>query len=543
MKVSRHAAISLLSANIDHINALVLNKGSDRSRSTLQPNGVNRRSTPIPIVVSASQRWEGNDGSWSTFEIQIGNAQNVRLLPSTASSVTSVIIGEGNCAFGATANCTDLHGGVFDWQKSNTWEPLANTSLRVDDFVNKTVQANFGFEKIKLSAPVAEVAVVNKALIAGVPGTNLTWFGTLGLNPRPINILNSINSAQVSMVQGMKDQGLIPSLSWAYTTGAGSEIELLSVGIDTFALIDSTTPYFRLPESYILNASQHQSLLTLDPRVTFVLSPTLPPSAANKTVSITLPYAAFDLNKNSPDGKKEEQFYFPLKRTINGSQITLGRAFLQEAYLVADYERHNFSVWPVNWDWAQDKSQVIPISSPAGGDSKQVHKSLSKAAIAGISVGISTIAIAIALTLTLFFRNRHQTCASSSIKELPGDSEFELPEQHRFECPEGGKFELNGICRPLEADSQPVAYEMDAGRDGVVENSARSVAELSEQTTLKAGGAPKYGTNGRRSRSSARSEERSIESEKGGEYCEHSKKAKNAMSFTEFSKITPKSHS
>jgi hypothetical protein len=50
------------------------------------------------------------------------------------------------------------------------------------------------------------------------------------------------------------------------------------------------------------------------------------------SVDIVLPYAAFDLEASYPLVRHPTR-YFPLKRAANDSQYTLGRAFLQEAYV------------------------------------------------------------------------------------------------------------------------------------------------------------------------------------------------------------------
>ncbi|RAL66809.1 hypothetical protein DID88_007592 [Monilinia fructigena] len=74
-------------------------------------------------------------------------------------------------------------------------------------------------------------------------------------------------------------------------------------------------------------------------------------------VNITLPYAAFDWWAEYPLVQNATR-YFPLKRASDSSQITLGRVFLQEAYLIADYERSQFSIHQRNW------STFYPTSNP-----------------------------------------------------------------------------------------------------------------------------------------------------------------------------------
>jgi hypothetical protein len=84
----------------------------------------------------------------------------------------------------------------------------------------------------------------------------------------------------------------------------------------------------------------HDRLLTLNPSVSFSLGNDNNPA---NWVTITLPYAAFDLQVSHPFYTVRTN-YFPIRRAKNSTQYTLGRTFLQEAYVIADYERANFSI-------------------------------------------------------------------------------------------------------------------------------------------------------------------------------------------------------
>src|SRR5215472_3048002 len=64
--------------------------------------------TPTPYVVPPTNKFDGNDGSWSTFYINAGG-QNFRVLISTASSLTWVIDQSG-CAANDPTNCPDVRG-------------------------------------------------------------------------------------------------------------------------------------------------------------------------------------------------------------------------------------------------------------------------------------------------------------------------------------------------------------------------------------------------------------------------------------------------
>lgn len=145
---------------------------------------------------------------------------------------------------------------------------------------------------------------------------------------------------------------------------SSSSVELLPAPI--FALIDSTVSHMWLPidacqafesefgltfdetyQLYLVNSSLHDSLLARNPSVNFTLGTT---TSGPEKVTISLPYAAFDVSAQSPyQGLADRSFYFPLRRAQNDTQYTLGRVFMQEAYITVDYERATFNVSQCTW--------------------------------------------------------------------------------------------------------------------------------------------------------------------------------------------------
>jgi hypothetical protein len=113
-----------------------------------------------------------------------------------------------------------------------------------------------------------------------------------------------------------------------------------------YAFIESTDPNIWLPMDacqefekafgisvdkatglYLINSTQYSNLQAMNPQVTFTLSDSL---AGGETVNIVLPFGALALPATYPF-TPNSTYYFPLKTAANDSQITLGRAFLQEA--------------------------------------------------------------------------------------------------------------------------------------------------------------------------------------------------------------------
>jgi len=117
----------------------------------------------------------------------------------------------------------------------------------------------------------------------------------------------------------------------------------------TYAFIESTDPNIWLPEEaclqfeqafglsidnatglYLMSETKHNALLAADPQVTFTLANSL---SGGQSVNIILPFKAFALKAAYPFVKSSNTttYYFPLRKSKDSSQNTLGRAFLQEA--------------------------------------------------------------------------------------------------------------------------------------------------------------------------------------------------------------------
>lgn len=154
-------------------------------------------------------------------------------------------------------------------------------------------------------------------------------------------------------------------------------------------------------ELYLLNETTHSNLRAQNPTFSFILG-TSP--AGGNTTAITLPYAAFDLNYTTTDGTSR---YFPLKRADNETQYTLGRVFLQESYVVADYDRKNFTVAQAAFssDAEQDIQSILPPASIMASEMRK-DKALSTGAIAGIAVGVAALLLLFTLALLLFLRRQ-----------------------------------------------------------------------------------------------------------------------------------------
>lgn len=136
---------------------------------------------------------------------------------------------------------------------------------------------------------------------------------------------------------------------------------------------------------YLVNDSLHDTLVLQNATLVFTLGDPI-----GSYVNITFPYSAFDLTASPPLVTNTSR-YFPFKRAANSTQFTLGRTFFQEAYVVADYERSNVSVFQCNW--TKSDASVVAIKSLWSSPEKPpVLKIAVAGTVAGV-VGIMMVAL------------------------------------------------------------------------------------------------------------------------------------------------------
>ncbi|KAI9702318.1 MAG: hypothetical protein M1836_000797 [Candelina mexicana] len=195
-------------------------------------------------------------------------------------------------------------------------------------------------------------------------------------------------------------------------------LQLLGTAEASLFTIDSSTPFLWLPEAVCRrfeaalgltydanlqlytfegNASRRNDLVNSNLTFTFTLAD-LPSST--QAINITLPYSAFDLQLTYPypglnaTASSPPTKYFPLRKAANETQYTIGRAFLQEAYLIVDFERNNFSVhqtiFTANAVSTTNLVDILPRNQTSGVVSKSTksNKSLDTSTIIGIVMGI-----------------------------------------------------------------------------------------------------------------------------------------------------------
>lgn len=168
---------------------------------------------------------------------------------------------------------------------------------------------------------------------------------------------------------------------------------------------------------YFVSEKVHAGLSRINPNITFTLGNSL---NGGSTVDIVLPYSSFDLYA-MPPLVKEPVRYFPLQASDNATMFTLGRPFLQEAYLITNYEHQNFSISQTRFDNLNSTKKelvalpaataaptpvgtpIVPTAAPTVSPSPAPAQSgLSHQTKVGVIAG-STAAVAISfLVLALF---------------------------------------------------------------------------------------------------------------------------------------------
>jgi len=471
--------------------------------------------------------------------MQVGTpSQQFRLLPATGLDMTWVVHPEGCDTFSDQVSCAKSRGGLYFSHDSSTWNEIGLYELSIyeEAMLGYGGNGSYGFETITLGWPGNNLPSVGKQVIAGITTTSF-YLGALGLNPWSVNF-TELDNSHTSLLSTLKNESKIPSLTWAYTAGAynyhppvfgsltlggfdssrfvSSNLNFsmnedisrdLLVAVQSittnltgssllsspiYAYIDSLVPHMWLPldtcaafetafnltwnstaQLYLVNDSLHQMLLSRNPTVTF----TIGPSMSGESVSIEMPYWSFMLNASSPL-VNDVLRYFPLKRADNDTQYTLGRAFLQNAYVIANYEFFNFSVHQAKYPDSSVPQQIItlcPREGCGGGSAPGLN--------IGTIVGIVLAAVAVVAIISLgiwwcLFRNRGPAWNEdhSDIQQgrqdllLPNKAELGGIDQARHEAPENPvKLIELATGRAREIGMETEVYELPASEPAASE--------------------------------------------------------------------------
>lgn len=178
-------------------------------------------------------------------------------------------------------------------------------------------------------------------------------------------------------------------------------------------------------------------------------------------------YESFDLMAEYPIVNNQTR-YFPLRQAQNDTQYTLGRAFLQDAYVIADYDRSNFSVSQAVFPNGSNTQQIVAIRRPNDSLPLPTHqKPLSTDDLVGVILAaVVSSSIITATIVTYIVRKRTKKHASKTISGGKGIDKAELKgteNAHCLEMPVAEPKELiEGETQRPELPAQPrfPVYEM-----------------------------------------------------------------------------------
>ncbi|KAK6347878.1 hypothetical protein TWF718_005698 [Orbilia javanica] len=400
------------------------------------------------------------------------------------------------------------------WENNTLYSPTSIYELGVEKRLGYTGNAIFGYDNMVLGWLGNDGPNATNQSIAGI-ATKDFFLGVLGLNPRPTNF-STFNNPVPSLLQNLRHTQKIPSLSWSYTAGNqyrfnnvfgqlilggydksrfvqndiyfpfdSQDLVDLSVNIEHItstdangtrallpssgisAYLDSSVSHIWLPldacqkfedefgiiwnedlKLYLVNNTQHEKLVIRDASIQFRIGH----FSTNKTVDITFPYSAFDLKLSYPYTTNPIR-YFPLKRAANNTQYTLGRVFFQEAYVIADYERKNFSVCQCLWDANQQKD-IEPIFSlqsiqpPNNNQSSKLHPG----ALAGIAIGVVAV-LAIAAYLIFRYWVKPKIIENGTSRSGPSTDSSEGDKRGELEDPPPTPYQMHLWAANEDAES------------------------------------------------------------------------------------------
>jgi hypothetical protein len=226
-----------------------------------------------------------------------------------------------------------------------------------------------------------------------------------------------MRSAPTSFPMTSSDNNTLGLAVQSITVDANGNSVSATLDINNFAhtfsaVIDSTLPYLWLPSAVCDRFEQIFGLMYDNATDLYLISSVSRERNLNSTINfkfgatqtssefadITLPYSAFDLKASWPIFPNSTN-YFPIRRAP-GNVFTIGRTFLQEAYLIVNYECNNFSLAQATFNDSQ--GDIVAIRS---GQSLK-SSGLSTAALIGIIVGAVMLLILIAIFFFFLFRGR-----------------------------------------------------------------------------------------------------------------------------------------
>lgn len=193
-----------------------------------------RDTVPAPFVVAPTNRFDGDDGDWSTFALSAGTPpQSFRFLPATIGQeiwLPSTLGCDG--ILKDFDDCGDLRGANafqgkpsrgFDYTASKSFEVAGNGifQLSTESYLYGTgndMNAYYGYDNVSIAALQGyESAALDSQTIAAFPSGNF-WLGNVGLGTQP-STFTSGGEGHPSILSSLSSSNFTTSLSYGYTAG------------------------------------------------------------------------------------------------------------------------------------------------------------------------------------------------------------------------------------------------------------------------------------------------------------------------------------
>lgn len=184
---------------------------------------------PVPLLVDPSGEFDGNDGPWSTFFINIGGdgeggGQTFRVHISTSSPITLVPIESGWCDEDCSVDrgveifkgtqTLGLEEDHASWQRAGIYD-----YPEMDGWFNETSPKGvWGLDNVGLGQSSKDSWIVTEEYVVGSSDKNF-YMGYFGLAAGPISPGAGIDSINPFLTK-LTRTDTIPSISYGYTAGA-----------------------------------------------------------------------------------------------------------------------------------------------------------------------------------------------------------------------------------------------------------------------------------------------------------------------------------
>ncbi|KAH8698032.1 aspartic peptidase domain-containing protein [Phaeosphaeriaceae sp. PMI808] len=182
-----------------------------------------------PIVVPPSGSFDGDDGAWSTFLINIGDdgsgriGQSFKALVSTSRSVTLLPLQTDWCS---VSSCAERRG-IFPYNSRQSYGYQTNVSSQYRDlglfglqpqpyFGQKPASGRYGLDSIGIGLASADSPVLVRQLVAGHVSME-PFLSSFGLSA---NLLDIGSGGISSYITNLHASRAIASLAYSYTAGA-----------------------------------------------------------------------------------------------------------------------------------------------------------------------------------------------------------------------------------------------------------------------------------------------------------------------------------